>query len=368
MNKNPKVLFILQLPPPVHGAAMINKIINESKLINNNFKCYYVNLTTAKNLNDIRKPSLRKYFLAIGIYFKVLKNIILHKFQLVYITLSPYGIAFYRDAILVLVLKFFGIRLVFHLHGKGINDTIKKSNLKAWFYGQVFKNVNIIHLSKLLYFDIEKVCDTNRVWYLPNGIRLNDNFEIQNKPKSNKILYLSNMQESKGSFKLLQAAKILKNKNIDFHIDFVGKWHNDNNFKKRWLAYYNKNKMETYVTYHGPKYGKEKQQFFIEANIFVLPTSNDCFPLSILEAMSYANVVISTNQGAIPEIIEDNFNGYVLNENTPEDLSKKIIEVLKNNKLNQRIALRGFNKAQKLYSDKQFEINFCTILKRIIKT
>jgi hypothetical protein len=36
MKKN-KILFILHLPPPVHGAAMMGKYIQESKIINTKF-------------------------------------------------------------------------------------------------------------------------------------------------------------------------------------------------------------------------------------------------------------------------------------------------------------------------------------------
>lgn len=42
-----KILFIMHMPPPVHGAAMMGKYIHDSKLINDKFECHYINLTTA---------------------------------------------------------------------------------------------------------------------------------------------------------------------------------------------------------------------------------------------------------------------------------------------------------------------------------
>ena len=47
------ILFILHLPPPIHGASMVGKYIQESKLINSSFDCYYINLATAGDLSDI---------------------------------------------------------------------------------------------------------------------------------------------------------------------------------------------------------------------------------------------------------------------------------------------------------------------------
>ena len=42
----PKILFILHLPPPIHGAAMMGKYIQESELVNSSFDCFCINLAT----------------------------------------------------------------------------------------------------------------------------------------------------------------------------------------------------------------------------------------------------------------------------------------------------------------------------------
>lgn len=54
MNKQ-RILFVLHLPPPVHGAAMMGKYIHDSRVINEAFECKYINLTSAKTLQDIGK-------------------------------------------------------------------------------------------------------------------------------------------------------------------------------------------------------------------------------------------------------------------------------------------------------------------------
>ena len=63
MNKSTKyskVLFILHMPPPVHGASMGGKYIHDSKIINNAFECHYLNLALAKDLDDFGKGGIRK--------------------------------------------------------------------------------------------------------------------------------------------------------------------------------------------------------------------------------------------------------------------------------------------------------------------
>ena len=67
----PKILFILHLPPPIHGAAMMGKYIQESELINSSFDCFCINLATAGSLSDIGHISLKKLLK----YFFLLKHI-----------------------------------------------------------------------------------------------------------------------------------------------------------------------------------------------------------------------------------------------------------------------------------------------------
>ena len=55
-----KILFILHMPPPVHGAAMVGKYIHDSELINSQYECRYINLATATSLEDIGKVGMKK--------------------------------------------------------------------------------------------------------------------------------------------------------------------------------------------------------------------------------------------------------------------------------------------------------------------
>ena len=49
----PKILFVMHMPPPVHGAAMVGQFIHDSQLINSSFDCHYVNLAAIMIQVDI---------------------------------------------------------------------------------------------------------------------------------------------------------------------------------------------------------------------------------------------------------------------------------------------------------------------------
>lgn len=52
--KNNRILFLLHLPPPIHGSSMVGKWINKSKLVN--VKHLILNkLNNKKNMNVYTK-------------------------------------------------------------------------------------------------------------------------------------------------------------------------------------------------------------------------------------------------------------------------------------------------------------------------
>lgn len=106
----PKILFILHLPPPVHGAAMVGKYIHDSQLINNTFDCQYINLALAKDLNDIGKGGITKLINFIQKLILIKQTIKRFKPDLCYVTPNAKGGAFYKDFVVVQIIKINGMQ------------------------------------------------------------------------------------------------------------------------------------------------------------------------------------------------------------------------------------------------------------------
>ncbi len=67
------------------------------------------------------------------------------------------------------------------------------------------------------------------------------------------------------------------------------------------------------------------------AEIFVLASEMETFGQVYLEAMACGTPVIGTNIGGVPEIITDNFNGFLIEQANPSLLSQKIDLLLSDN-------------------------------------
>ena len=72
-EKLPRILFIMHMPPPVHGAAMVGKYIHDSKVINQSFDCHYLNLSASTNIAEVGVIGVKKIFFLIKIIYKIIK-------------------------------------------------------------------------------------------------------------------------------------------------------------------------------------------------------------------------------------------------------------------------------------------------------
>ena len=168
MNKQ-RILFVLHLPPPVHGAAMMGKYIHDSRVINEAFECKYINLNFAKTLQDIGKGGVMKYIKYLMLLCKVVLMVITFRPQLVYVTPTACGVAFYKDFLVVQLLKLMGRKVVVHYHNKGV-VTRQDKKLDDWMYRRFFKGIKVILLADALYEDVKKYVKREDVLICENGI------------------------------------------------------------------------------------------------------------------------------------------------------------------------------------------------------
>ena len=361
-----KVLFLLHIPPPVHGSSIIGKTIIESRTVLNAFDCRFINLIASESIADTGKVTIKKMVGFIAVWFTLLRTIITFRPKLCYLALTTTGTAFYRDVTLIALLRLFGIKRIYHLHNKGIKNAQKKI-INKWLYSFVFKNANVIVLSDLLYYDIESFVSKEQLFVCANGIvddDIDSEIEFTKKDYSEKVklLFLSNLIESKGVRILLEACAILQSRQYSFSCNFIGGV-GDISIKAFDELVEQKNLSQT-VTYLGTRYGKEKSEAFRQADIFVFPTfyNNECFPLVLLEAMKYGLPVVSTNEGAISAIVDDGSSGFIVPKRDVEMLANKIEILINNKQLRVQMGDNGKQKFANNYTLSIFEKTLVDIL------
>ncbi len=148
-----------------------------------------------------------------------------------------------------------------------------------------------------------------------------------------RILCVGNIRKNKGQIYLVQAMEYSKH---DFVITLVGLV-KEKEYMERLQEYILMKGMADRVRFTGFLSGQELSEEYEKANIFVSPTLKEGFGLTVLEAMSYGLPVVASNVGAIPEIVEDGFNGLLVEPENPEMLSRAIWEILGKHRLRKQL-------------------------------
>lgn len=158
----------------------------------------------------------------------------------------------------------------------------------------------------LLTVDIEKIC------------------KVQHKPKAGRLLYVGSMIERKGLDLLIAALKHVK---VDFCLHIVGNGSTEEIEKIKNLA--RKANVLDSIKICGFKQGEELIKEYQEAQVFVLPTREDCFGLVLLEAFCMGVPIISSKyaDGAY-DIIQENKNGIIIDPFDEITFGEKINDML----------------------------------------
>jgi glycosyltransferase involved in cell wall biosynthesis len=126
--------------------------------------------------------------------------------------------------------------------------------------------------------------------------------------------------------------------------------------------------LQDHILHIGPAFGLEKKRLLSIADIFIFPTFYDkeCFPLVILEAMTLKIPTISTNEGAIEEIIDHNKSGFIVEKRDVPSIASKITTLMENPKLRYSMAKNAYEKYKGNYTLDIFENNYKSLIKNII--
>lgn len=93
-------------------------------------------------------------------------------------------------------------------------------------------------------------------------------------------------------------------------------------------------------------YRNDIPSFLRNLDVFVLPSHEEGFGISVIEALNEGVPIIATKVGGIPEIVQDGVEGILVEKESPEGLAKAIEKLLKDEELRKNMSAKGKTKAQ----------------------
>jgi glycosyltransferase involved in cell wall biosynthesis len=334
MNNKLNILLFLSIPPPVNGASYANKLLLESRF-SKEFKVTHVNCRFAKDNNELTKLTFRKVILFIFYLIQLIRLYISYRFDFVIINLSPKRGSFIKDATYILVSSIlFKRKVIVWLHENRFKLLYERSGLLFRKYMRlIFSNCyHLVTVGNYLIEDINFLICRSKINAIHYGLPKPKEFECVRKDRKEKptnIIYLSHMDITKGWLILIEAAQKICSIRNDVDFNFYGGISGNVTIESV-MDRFNNTGFSRRIRYHGPIFGKNKYKILKNADIFCLPTFYDAFPIVNLEAMWAGLPVITTNQGAIPEAIEDGKGGIIVEKENINAIVNAIIRLIEN--------------------------------------
>lgn len=344
-----KVLIIGPFPKPISGVSLANQVVKQVLEKSGDFSIDSINTSYNVFEDAIGTFSFKKFFFFLKMNFSVFKIL---RNDIIYITPGQtfFGVAKYT--LFILFSSILQKEIIIHVHGNYLGrQYLELTGIKKkFFYFLVSKFTKGIVLSASLKQNLTPFLKEKNIYVLYNFAQ---NYLIDNDLKVDnsilKISYLSNLMEEKGIFQLLDSLKELESKNIKYKAKIAGNI--DANLKDDILS---KISLLQNTSYVGVVYNEDKKDLLNWSNIFVLPTfyKMEGQPISILEALSTKNVIISTKHAGIEDIIEENKNGYLVEKKNSESITNKLVYLNENK--SKILEISNYNK---MYFVKNFTID-----------
>jgi glycosyltransferase involved in cell wall biosynthesis len=220
----------------------------------------------------------------------------------------------------------------------------------------------------------KKMSKRNAVSVIPNGIDAYNEFNatLFNRSAERKkmglkthdiaVFFVGRLSEEKNPDVFIRAARLAintsKKKNLKFFLIGDGVMRqevellidNDGSDDITWLGYQS-----------------EVGRYLSAADIFVLPSSIEGFPLSILEAMAMGVAVVASNVGAVAEVIDTGKDGYVVKPGSADEIAQKVISLAEDPAKLDAMKAVGRKKVEQKYSNRILGANYRNLYEDITK-
>ena len=215
-----------------------------------------------------------------------------------------------------------------------------------------------------------------KTWVVPNAVepsflelgqqRFSDNSSrpstLDSRPRCPVILCVANIDPRKNQNEFIKALDPLAKK-ISFEVRFFGGCGTSeyaHEFRKLVAS-------RSWCHYGGMLGREELKTQFEQADMLALPTHEDNCPMVVLEAQAAGVPVIASNVGGVPDLVEDEVTGLLVNPENPETFCTAVEKLIINNApFKEKLALSALQKAGAKYHPRIIAGKHLEIYKEIV--
>ena len=323
------------------GPSIATQIILESSL-KERFELLHIDTRVNTSLDTMGRFSLSKIIRSISIWIKMFTTILTKRPALVVIPISQSTAGYLKDLIFILIAKITFRKTLIHLRGSNFRNWLNSSSAFTRFFVTTTLKMNngVIVLGNNLKQLFSGIFSGKNIYVCPNG----GNYSIpasSRKDSDVRILYLANLQPSKGIEDVLNAIKKLKTRIASgYTLVVVGSWRSKI-VEESCIKLVTENNLP--VVFLPPATGDDKFQHLAAG----LP-------------------IISTDKGAIIESVIDGINGYIVPSGDPDAIAERLQKLIAEPVLRSAMSVASKKAYQNGFTEEKMVGNLTTIFEKVI--
>lgn len=153
-----------------------------------------------------------------------------------------------------------------------------------------------------------------------------------------RLLFLANVTLLKGLHILLEAVSFQQ---LAVSVDVAGSLTVDSKYANDMQRFVEVNGLSSVIHFHGILDGEALIEKLGQAQVLVIPSFYEGFGIAYLEGMAFGLPVIGTTAGAIPQLINDGENGFLINPGDSKMLAQRLHQLASERGLLTRLSLNA---------------------------
>lgn len=358
-----RILILGPFPPPLFGVSLSNFVLKNG-LLKKGYSVAVVNTAGGEKIDaevgawDIRKLSFIKSYFSL---YKVFNA------DIVYCTTGQTFFGIIKYAPFVLLSRLLGKKTIVHVKGGFLKRSYQDmSAFKKRISKFVLSSYNGgIVLSKSLRNLLEGFLPDDKIFIQHNFIQdaliiPQEQVLEQKKHDKLRIIYLSNLMKEKGIIELLDTLEALNKNQIPFEAKIAGHIPKDGQDLLERME-----RMEN-LEYLGVVQKEAKTKLLSWGNVFCLPTyyTMEGQPISIIEAMGFGNIILTTKHAGIPDICSEK-NGVFVSKREASSIFDQLESLSNNLSWIKETGVYNMQQAQELYTEEAFVLGILKIFEEV---
>ena len=276
--------------------------------------------------------------------------------------IHAYQASFGAGAAVIYKTFFPKVRFILTLQeGKDLN---RQNILIKYFRNLIIRKADVVTaISHYLADYAKKINPKAELHIIPNGVDLGK-FTIHESRITNHekvVITVSRLVKKNGIGDLIDAMAVVRNEIPDAKLTIIGSGPLEKILKLKVRSL----NLENYIEFLGEISNELLPKCLSMANIFVRPSLSEGLGTAFLEAMAAGLPVVGTAVGGIPDFLKDKQTGLFCKPGDPDDIADKIIMLLENDELRNRLAGNGRRLVEEKYDWEKIASEFAKLYQEI---